>query len=103
MTLFTVVLPLRLTSPELDVHGMLAAWLDDPENNADFGSSECQADLQRLSELRSSIAQAIDTKDSYDNGVQVLGQCYEYYTLLLQCETRCFPTMDPELPHSREP
>lgn len=106
MTLLIVVLPLRLTSAQLDLHRMLASWLDDPQQQQQqqqqpdshsqqvcaFGSSEeCPHDLQRLSTLRRTLADGLQEKDSYDEGVALLPTLHEYYACLLECESRGFP------------
>jgi programmed cell death 6-interacting protein len=101
MTLFIVVLPLRLTSAQLDLHRMLAEWLDDPqrqpaaaasESACEFESSEeCHLDLQRLSTLRRTMANGLQDKDSYEQGVALLPTLHEYYACLIECENKGFP------------
>jgi hypothetical protein len=97
MTLSIVVLPLRLTSVQLDLQRMLAAWLDSQQQQQQsefLSSEECPHDLQRLSTLRRTMANGLQDKDSYEQGVELLPTLHEYYACLLECEKRGFPKYD---------
>jgi hypothetical protein len=85
MTLFIVVLPLRLTGRRVNLAGMLGEGLD--KHFGRNASQSCQADLERLGNLRREMTQQIYEKDSYDEGVQCLEMLQEYYHLLVECET----------------
>jgi hypothetical protein len=87
MTLSIAVLPLRLTSPRLDLAGMLADLMDS-DSSMDINSMDCRDDLQRLGQLRCSIAERFCEKDAYDEGIQIVPDIHEYYHCLMECEAK---------------
>jgi programmed cell death 6-interacting protein len=89
MTLAISVLPLRLTDPQQDVGGMIGTWMD---NTPSMGlmSMNCHDDLLMLDRIRQHISTTLNTKDKYDDGVDVLNEIHNYYHYLLECEEKGF-------------
>lgn len=92
MSLFVSVLPLRLTNPRQELAGMLAAWMDQPENSSStvgsLSSSDCHEDLERITRLRQELASLLQSKDSYEALIYGLDNWHAYYNYMLECEEK---------------
>jgi hypothetical protein len=59
----------------------------------DFTAAECMGDLQLLHSLRMQLSDSITRFDSYEEAKELVPVLHEYYAMLLECESRGFPSM----------